>query len=76
MILTPTKDRQYIRNMLEFRLKRRILDDSYKMNPSKSDANQMFLNCDSAQYLNGYQVYVICWRLLAPQEAVLQKNYP
>lgn len=48
MVLTPTKDRQYIRNLLEFRLKRRILDDSYKMNPSKSDANQMFLNCDSA----------------------------
>ena len=33
MVLTPTKDRQYIRNFLNFRLKKRILDNNYKMNP-------------------------------------------
>lgn len=76
MVLTPTKDRQYIKNFLEFRLKRRLLDDSYKMNPAKTDANKMFLNCDTANYLNGYQVYVICWRQLTPEETLEHRNYP
>lgn len=76
MVLTPTKERQYIRNFLEFRHKKRILDDAYKMNPAKTDGNKMFLNCDSAQYLNGYQVLVVCWRQLTPEETLLQKNYP